>query len=341
MIERSISVSRLAEMINAKVLAGGERLITNIGTIESAKEGDVCFFANKSLHKYLPMTLATAVIIEAQYIDDIPSCATALVVDKPILAYIKVAHYLYPKAPSNLIHHSAVIDASVKLGEQVSIGAKVVIDSKAVIADKVVIEPGCYIGQNVRIGEGSAIHPNVTLYQDTEIGKNVIIKAGAVIGADGFGFTQEEGRWIRIPQIGHVILEDDVEIGANTTVDRGAISATVVSAGVKIDNQVQVAHNVTIGKHTGIAGCAGISGSVKIGAHCMIAGGVGIAGHLSIADNVFISGMSLVTNSIKQSGSYSGAVPLQDSRAWRKSSVRFKQLDELARRIKKLEKKSE
>jgi UDP-3-O-[3-hydroxymyristoyl] glucosamine N-acyltransferase len=213
-----------------------------------------------------------------------------------------------------------VIEQGVRLGERVSIGA------------------GSFVGSGCDLGVGTRLWSNVTLYPDVRLGKRVRVNAGAVIGAPGFGFAEDGGRWVRIPQVGRVLIGDDVDVGANTTIDRGAIGDTVIENGVILDNLIQIAHNVHIGENTAIAGCTAIAGSVRIGRRCRIAGGVGITGHLSIADDVVVTAMSLVIKSITRPGVYSSGLPLQPNRQWRRSMVRLQQLDELARRIDELEK---
>jgi len=188
------------------------------------------------------------------------------------------------------------------------------------------------------IGEGGRLVANVTLCHGSQIGKRVLIHPGVVVGADGFGFANDQGRWVKIPQLGRVVIGDDVDIGANTTIDRGAIEDTVIEDGVKLDNLVQVAHNVHIGAHSAIAGCAGIAGSAHIGKHCALGGGVGVVGHLQIADNVVVTGMSMVSHTITEAGVYSSGTPLQENAKWHRNYVRLKQLDDMARRLKRLEK---
>ena len=268
------------------------------------------------------------------------ACPTAsLVTEDPYLAYAKAARFLNPVPEFTPgIHPSAVVEAGADVPASSFVGANSVIGAGAVIGGHTCIGPGCVVEEGVRIGSHCHIHSRVTLVQRVEIGMRVLVHPGAVIGADGYGIANDSGRWLKIPQLGNVIIGDDVEIGANTTIDRGALEDTVIEAGVKIDNQVQIGHNVRVGEHTAIAGAAVVAGSVKIGRRCMIGGASAITGHIEIADDVVLTGMSGVSNSIRQAGVYSSGVPVTDNLTWRKNMARFKRLDELARRVSALEK---
>jgi UDP-3-O-[3-hydroxymyristoyl] glucosamine N-acyltransferase LpxD len=224
------------------------------------------------------------------------------------------------------------------LGVRMSVGALIAVESGAQIAAGVTVGPHCVVGARSSIGEGGWLASRVTLYHDVQIGKRVVIQSGAVIGGEGFGFANEKGVWQKIAQIGGVSIGDDVEIGANTTIDRGALADTLIGNGVKLDNQIMIAHNVQIGDNTAMAGCAGISGSTKIGKNCMIAGGVGMVGHIEVCDNVFVTGMTMVTRSITEPGSYSSGTAMQPAAEWRKSAARIRQLDDMARRLQQMEK---
>jgi UDP-3-O-[3-hydroxymyristoyl] glucosamine N-acyltransferase len=255
------------------------------------------------------------------------------------LAYAELSH-LFDRKPRALggIHPTAVIADDARVDASVSIGAYAVIESAAQIGAGVTVGSHSVVGARSVIGEGGWLAPRVTLYHDVHIGKRVVIQSGAVIGGEGFGFANEKGVWQKIAQIGGVTIGDDVEIGANTTVDRGALSDTLIGNGVKLDNQIMIAHNVQIGDNTAMAGCAGISGSTKIGKNCMIAGGVGMVGHIEVCDNVFVTGMTMVTRSITEPGSYSSGTAMQPAAEWRKSAARIRQLDDMARRLQQLEK---
>ena len=253
--------------------------------------------------------------------------------------YARVSQLLAPVATAVGIDPTAKIDPSASIGINVAIGAFSVIEGSVVIADGTRIGSHCSIGHGVSIGRASTLYPRVVIYPDSRIGANVIIHSGVVIGADGFGYApQGESGWFKIAQLGGTTIGDDVEIGANTTIDRGAIGDTVIGRGCKLDNQIQIAHNVVIGEHTAIAACVGIAGSTVIGSHCMIGGAAGVIGHLNICNKVTISAMSLVTKSIKEPGFYTGVFPLMENREWERSAVLVKQLDELRNRLKAVEK---
>ena len=253
-----------------------------------------------------------------------------------------MAALLFPHAPAPVgVHPTAVVDPQAVVDGSASIGPHAVVEAGARIGARCEVGAGCFVGREAVIGADTRLLPNVTIYHECVLGERVLIQAGAVIGGDGFGFANDGGRWVKIPQLGRVVIGDDVEVGANSTIDRGAIDDTVVEEGVKIDNLVMVAHNVHIGAHSAAAGCVGIAGSARIGRHCTLAGGVGIVGHLEIADGVHVTGMSMVTHAIHESGVYSSGTPLMENREWRKSSVRFKQLDDMARRLRELEKQLE
>jgi UDP-3-O-[3-hydroxymyristoyl] glucosamine N-acyltransferase len=262
-----------------------------------------------------------------------------LVSDNPYACYARAARLLYPQEkPRSGIHPSAIVDEAAQIDPSAWIGANTVVAADAKIGPSVQIGPGCIIGAKVQIGEGSQLVARVTILAEAHIGRRAIIHPGVVIGSDGFGLAEVEGRWEKVPQLGSVRIGDDVEIGANTTVDRGSVEDTVIEEGVKIDNQVQVAHNVFIGAQTAIAACVGICGSTRIGSYCTLAGGVGVLGHLEIADHVHVTGMSMVTRSLSEPGTYSAGTPLMGNRQWRRNAVRIKQLDRLTRRVSRLEK---
>jgi UDP-3-O-[3-hydroxymyristoyl] glucosamine N-acyltransferase len=255
------------------------------------------------------------------------------------VAFAYVAGWLYADdaIPAG-IHSSATIDPDCQIHKTASVAAQCVVEAGAVIGAECHIGPGCVIGKDVKIAEHTRLLANVTIYHGSQIGKRVILHSGVVIGADGFGLANDDGRWVKVPQVGKVVLGDDVEVGANTTIDRGAIDDTVIGAGVKLDNLIQVGHNVHIGDHTAIAACTAVAGSTHIGKGCAIGGCVGIVGHLEIADNVTITGMSHVSQSIPEAGVYSSGTPLEKNAQWHRNFIRLKQLDDMSRRLKKLEK---
>jgi len=333
------SLAELAERLGARLLGEGERRVRRVATLTSAGEGDIAFITNKRYRHQLAETHATAVLLSEADLEFAGEGVHSLVVDDPHLAYARVAAWLNPEPDEGSgVHPSAVVDATAEVDASAWIGPQCVIEAGAVIGAGCRIGPGCVVGRDAVIGEGGRLVANVTICHDSRIGKRVMIHPGVVIGADGFGFANDKGEWVKIPQLGRVLIGDDVDIGANTTVDRGAIEDTVIEDGVKIDNLVQVAHNVHIGAHSAIAGCAGIAGSARIGKHCALGGGVGVVGHLQIADNVIVTGMSMVSHTITEPGVYSSGTPLQENAKWHRNYVRFKQLDDMARRLKRLEK---
>lgn len=336
---RQAGIKELADIVGAKIHGDSEATVSGIATLELARNHDLSFFSNRKYHKFLASTKASIVILHP---DDVEQCPTnALITDDPYLAYAKIATWLTSKdIQQTEIASTAVIAEDVLLGENVSIGEHVVIESGVRIDDNVRLESGCSVANDVSIGHKTIVYPNVSIYSGVSIGTNCIIHSGVVIGSDGFGIANDKGQWVKVPQLGSVIIGDDVEIGANTTIDRGAIEDTIIESGVKLDNLIQVAHNVRIGQNTAIAGCVGIAGSTNIGKNCAIGGGTGILGHLTIADHVHITATSLVTKSIKHAGVYSSGTPLQENAQWHKNFVRFKQLDSMARRITELENKN-
>ena len=331
------TLGEIAATCDAELRGDPAYRITNVASLHNASSGDLTFYANKRYKDDLEATRAGAVMLAEA---DASACPTAsLITDNPYLAYAKAARFLNPApkfAPG--IHPSAVIEAGADIAAGVFIGANTVIGRNAVVGARTYIGPACVVDADVKIGSDCHIHSRVSLMERVEIGKRVLVHPGVVIGADGYGIANDSGRWLKIPQLGSVLIGDDVEIGANTTIDRGAIENTVIEAGVKIDNQVQIGHNVRVGEHTAIAGAAVVAGSVTIGRRCMIGGASAITGHIEIADDVVLTGMSGVSNSITQSGVYSSGVPVTDNVTWRKNMVRFKRLDELARRVSALEK---
>lgn len=329
-------LGEIAEVINAELKGDPECVITGAGTLKSALPDQLSFLANRRYSEYLKTTSAAAVVLRPEDVDHCP--VYALIVKDPYLAFVKALRYLNPEPVYHAgIDSSAVISPSATLHSGVSIAAHAVIGAGVVLEENVSIGAGCVLEQDVSIGKNSRLVANITICRNVRIGARVLIHPGVVIGADGFGIANDAGRWLKIPQIGGVIIGDDVEIGANTTIDRGALEDTVIGEGVKIDNQVQVGHNCIVGAHTAIAGCAALAGSVTLGKRCMIGGGSAIAGHIEIADDVIITGLSGVTNSIKQAGMYSGAMTTTDNLTWRKNMVRVRHLDDLARRLIALE----
>lgn len=330
------TLAEIAERIGGKVRGDGALVIERVATLERAGRGDISFLSNPRYYKFLTTTNASAVILAPEHLDACP--VAAVVVSDPYLAYARTVTLLNPAPDVQAgIHPSASISPGSTIHSTASVGAGCVVEEGAVIGSHVVLGAGCYIGTGATIGDGSRLCAGVTVCHGCVIGRRVQLQPGVVIGGDGFGLANDKGVWMKIPQLGRVVIGDDVEIGAGTTVDRGALEDTVIEEGVKLDNQIQVAHNVHIGAHTVIAACTGISGSTRIGRRCVIGGGVGIVGHLEIADDVQITGMSFVHKSLTEAGVYSSGTPLEPTRQWRRNFVRFQQLDELARRVRHLE----
>ncbi len=333
---RQASLKELAEFVNAEFQGDPETQVSGIATLEHAQPGDLSFFSNRKYHRFLSSTRASIVILKAE---DVQHCPTnAIITDDPYLSYARLAAWLTTEQnPTAIIHDTVIIGQDTHIGEDVSLAANVVIGEQCNIGNNVRLDAGCVIADGVTIGDNTHCYPNVSIYKNVRIGKNTLIHSGVVIGSDGFGIANKQGKWIKVPQLGSVQIGDNVEIGANTTIDRGAIEDTIIENGVKLDNLIQIAHNVHIGENTAIAGCVGIAGSTTIGRNCAIGGGAGILGHLSITDQVHITATSLVTKSISKPGVYSSGTPLQENALWHKNFVRFKQLDSMARRLTELQ----
>ena len=334
------SLTHLASVIGAELVGSASReiIITGIAPIERAAATDLTFVSKPAFEHHLATTRAGAVIVSHKCQATCPR--PLLKVSNPYLAYAQLTA-IFDTAPvlAAGIHSTAFVDPSAQIHPSATIGPHVVVEANARIGAATVIQAGSVIGASTVIGQKCLLHRNVTIYHDVVIGDQVIIHSGAVVGSDGFGNAPKPGGgWQKIYQLGRVVIGSNVDIGANTTIDRGALEDTVIEDGVIIDNLVHVAHNVHIGKNTAIAACTGIAGSTTIGANCTIAGQVGITGHIAIADNVHITGMTMVTNSIKQAGIYSSGIPHSTNKEWRRNAVRFNQLDELAKRVRALEK---
>ena len=289
------------------------------------------FLANPRYRKQLDATRATAVLLSTTDADRCP--VAALIDPNPYLAYARIAALIHPQPVAQAgIHPSAVIAAGARIARSATVGPLAVVEEDVELGERVYVGSGCVVQRGARIGADTRLSARVSVCERVQIGERCILHPGAVIGADGFGFAADSGAWVKVPQVGSVRIGDDVEIGANTTIDRGAIDDTVVEHGVKLDNQIQVGHNVSIGAHTAIAGCTGISGSTAIGRRCMIGGMVGFAGHLTIADDVVVTGCSLVSASIKQAGTYSSGMPTVETRAWRRMVAQLRRFGEKERR---------
>lgn len=334
----SIRLADLAQQLDAQLHGDGDLVITGIASMHSAQTGQITFLSNSRYQQQLSSCQASAVVLTEA---DLPHCrSAALVVKNPYLTYARMAQLMdTTPAPAQDIAPSAVISPKAQLGQNVAVGANAVIESGAVLGDNVVIGPGCFIGKNARLGAGTRLWANVTVYHEVEIGQNCLIQAGTVIGADGFGYANERGNWVKIPQLGTVIIGDRVEIGACTTIDRGALDNTLIGNGVIIDNQCQIAHNVVIGENTAVAGGVIMAGSLKIGRYCQIGGASVINGHMEIADQVVVTGMGMVMRPITEPGVYSSGIPLQPNKAWRKTAALVMNIDEISKRLKAVERK--
>lgn len=332
----SHTLAQLAELLGAKLVGDGQCEITGLAPLKTAQSGQLSFLSNPSYADQLKTTQASAVIIEEKFLE---SCsANSLVADMPYVAFARATQlFAEPAVEANGIHPSATIDSTAKLGKNVSIAANAVVDADAVLGDDAIIGAGCYIGRGAQLGADCQLHSNVTLYHGVRLGERVEIHSSSVIGADGFGFAFDGSKSVKIHQLGAVIIGDDVEIGAGTTIDRGALEDTVIGNGVKIDNQVQIAHNCKIGDHTIICGCSAIAGSVTIGSYCIMGGGSGAVGHIQIADKVQVSAMTLVSQSITEPGMYSTGTIQAKTSEWKRNAIRFQQLDSIAKRLKEIE----
>ncbi|MFO7581099.1 UDP-3-O-(3-hydroxymyristoyl)glucosamine N-acyltransferase [Guyparkeria sp.] len=334
------TVAELAEVVGASVPADSQRVITGAASLASAGDRDVAYYdGDRKSAGTASNTGAGLVVTNETGQAQLPADVPALVVDEPRLVFARLLERLYPRQrPEPGIHETAVIAADAEVDPSARLGAHVTVGGGSRIAADVEVGPGCLIGENVSIGVGTRLIGRVTVLADTVIGARCVIQPGVVIGSDGFGLALDKGAWRRVPQVGRVVIGNDVDIGANTTIDRGALDDTVIDDGVKLDNLIQIAHNVRVGAHSAIAGCAGLAGSSVVGRHCTLGGGVGLAGHLTLADHVHVTGMSMVTRSIHRPGVYSAGTPLDTNERWHRNAARFKQLDRLARRVRQLEK---
>ena len=332
------SLTELASLVGGTLHGDGELIITAIAPMSKASETDICFLSDKKYAKYLGECQAGVILIKES---ELSLCNThTIVVNDPYVAYAKVAHVFdTTPAPATNIAPSAVISESATLGINVSIGPNAVIESGVTLADNVIIGAGCFIGKNTRIGKNTTLWANVYIYHGVKIGEFCLIHSSTVIGSDGFGNANDKGEWIKIPQLGSVSIGNRVEIGACTTIDRGAIEDTIIEDNVVIDNQIQIAHNVHIGYGSALAGASGIAGSTTIGKYCMIGGASVINGHITIADHVMLTGMSMVNRDIPEKGVYSSGIPLQTNREWRKTAARVHKIDDMYKRLKSVEKK--
>lgn len=335
-----VSLSDLAKQTGARLNGDGDCLIERISEISTAVTGDIAFVSNPKFKVFLEKTKASAVILKDDLLESCP--VSSLVTDNPRLIYARVANILYPPVTKQSgIAATAVVADDADVDKTGCIAAGAVVSSNVVIKAGAQIEEGCVIEKGAVIGANTIIKPNVTIGYGCTVGDNCILHSGVVIGADGFGFVKDGETYLKIPQLGFVHIGNDVEIGANTTIDRGALENTTIGNGVKLDNQIQIAHGVTIGDNTVISAATAIAGSTHIGSSCLIGGLVGFIEHLTIADNVMITGRTMVTRSISEAGSYSSGTTADTTENWRKNNARYRQLDKMSKRLAQLEKISE
>lgn len=334
----SVTLTELVARFGGELVGDGSQRISQVAPLDRATGEDMGFVSQA---KYLPQlanTRAAALILPIEARD--ASALPRILTPNPYLYFAKVSALLNtPVRPPAGVHSAAVVAADAQIAVDASVAAGVVIGNGVQIGARTVIGANCVLGDGVRVGEDCVLYANVNLYAQCQIGDRTILHSGCVIGADGFGFAPDGGRWEKIPQIGRVRIGNDVEVGACTTIDRGALEDTIIEDGVKLDNQIQIAHNVVIGAHTAIAACTGIAGSAKIGRHCTIGGAAMIIGHINIADGTHISTNTLITKSLSQAGSYTSALPFSDHASWQKNAVHMRNLDKLVTRIKQLEKR--
>ncbi|WP_293775725.1 UDP-3-O-(3-hydroxymyristoyl)glucosamine N-acyltransferase [uncultured Oxalicibacterium sp.] len=338
----STRLGDLVERLGGRLIGNADQTVVGIAPLSDADSSHITFLSNPKLRTQAAQTKAACLILSEKDHEAIADFAGARIVTaNPYAYFAHVAQFfatLHTPARSPGAHATAVISPSARVAASAVVGAHVFIDDGAVVEDDCTIEAGCVLGRNVRVGKGTLFHPRVTFLDGCSIGQRGIIHSGAVIGADGFGFANESGKWVKIPQTGAVRIGDDVEIGANTTIDRGALADTIIEEGVKLDNQIQIGHNCHIGAHTAMAGCVGVAGSAIIGKYCTFGGAAMILGHLTIADKVHISSGSLVSRSISEPGQYTGIYPLAKNADWEKSAVIVRNLSSMREKIRDLEK---
>ena len=347
-MSKDFSLGEIAAFLNAELRGDPQTRVSGLNTLQNAGSGELAFLANEKYVSQLPSSSAEAIILSAKHLSSSSNAnatiggysGALLILDNPYLGYAQISKWFDP-APQTVagIHASAVVDSRAKVGVNVAIGPNAVVEADAVIGDNVYLGAGCYIGARSQLGEGTRISANVSIYHDVSIGCKVTVHSGTVIGADGFGFAPDgSGNWQKIYQIGGVLIGDNVEIGACTTIDRGALADTQIGNGVIIDNHVQIAHNVIIGDNSALAAFSAIAGSTTLGRNCILAGDAGLVGHIEVCDNVQVMARTLVTKSIAKPGPYSSSMPMMKTSDWRKNAVRITQLDSIARRLRVLEK---
>ena len=332
-----IRLGELAVQFNLDLHGDPDATVDRVGTLASAGEDAVTFLANPQYRKQLQMTKAGVVVVEAADVDDCPTAC--LVSTNPYASYARIAQLLHPPAALNAgVHPTATLGNGVAIDPAAEIGAQCVVGNNVQIGPGVLLGPGCIIGDGVRIGAQSRLVAQVTVLQNVVIGERSILHAGVVVGADGFGFAADSGIWQKVPQLGSVVIGDDVDIGAHTTIDRGAIDDTVIENGVKLDNHIMIGHNVRIGEHTIMAAKVGVSGSTRIGKRCMVAAEAAFVGHIDIADDCVISARAVMNHSVTEPGVFAGLLVADEVGKWRKNAARFRSLDRFVRKLKAMEK---
>ncbi len=336
----NVTLAELAAITGGELHGDGSVVISSVAAMDKATQGQITFLSNAKYRKLLGECQASAVMVKASELE--LCCTNAIVVADPYLAYALVAQALdTTPAPAESIHPSAVIAADAILAEGVTVGANATIESGVTLEENVSIGAGCFIGKNASIGKGTKLWANVSVYHEVKIGESCLIQSNTVIGSDGFGYANNKGEWVKIPQLGSVVIGNRVEIGAGTTIDRGALDDTIIEDNVILDNQLQIAHNVRIGYGSAMAGSASVAGSTTIGKYCIIGGAAVINGHIEIADQVTITGMAMVMKSVPEKGIFSSGIPLQPNKEWRKTAARVHRIDEMNKRLKEVEKKLE
>jgi UDP-3-O-[3-hydroxymyristoyl] glucosamine N-acyltransferase len=332
----SVSLGELAVRFGCELRGDPEARVAHVASLSNADSTALAFFANPRYRPQLATTRAAAVVLKPEAAADCPT--HVLLADNPYATYARIAAVLHPSpaAPPG-VHPTALIAAGAHIDPSAHIGAFCSIGARTRVAERCVVGPHCVLEEDVKLAADVRLAVRVTVHRGTEVGARTVVQSGAVIGGDGFGYAPERGTWVKVPQVGAVRVGADVEIGCNTTIDRGAIDDTVIEDGVKLDNLIQIGHNVRVGAHTAIAACTGVSGSTTIGARCMIGGHVGFAGHISIADDVVITGFSAVSRSIASAGVYSSTIPFEEAHSWRRLVARFKRSGRLEERVRALE----
>lgn len=334
----SLTLGELARRFDVELKGDRDHVVVRVASLENAGADALAFLANPKFRKHLAQTAAGAVVLAADAAAGYTG--NCLIAANPYACFARIAQLLHPRPqPTSGRHASAVIAAAAQVADSAWVGAHAVIEEGAVIGERAHVGAGCWVGRGTQIADDSYLYPNVIVYHGCRIGRRCVVHAGAVIGADGFGYANDGGEWVAIPQLGGVVIGDDVGIGANTTIDRGAMDDTRIENGVKLDNLIQIAHNVQVGEHTAMAAFVGVAGSTRIGRRCTFGGRASVAGHLEIVDDVHVTATTFVTHSLHTPGVYSSGAPLQDNRSWRKNAARMRHLDEMAQRVKRLEQK--